>query len=94
MEKFHPFLYGNHFIPETDQKPFEAILSMNINQVTLRLQRILIMTFPDHFTVWYIPGLTNQLADCLSQLGGQKDIIKLPKHNQSGTQCFATLLDI
>ena len=27
----------------------------------------------------YIPGLTNQLADCLSQLAGQKDTIKLPK---------------
>ena len=27
----------------------------------------------------YIPGLTNQLADCLSPLGGQKDTIKLPK---------------
>ena len=27
----------------------------------------------------YIPGLTNQHADCLSQLGGQKDTIKLPK---------------
>ena len=27
----------------------------------------------------YIPGLTNQLANCLSQLGGQKDTIKLPK---------------
>ena len=26
-----------------------------------------------------MPGLTNQLADCLSQLGGQKDTIKLPK---------------
>ena len=27
----------------------------------------------------YIPGLTNQLADCLSNLGGQKVTIKLPK---------------
>ena len=27
----------------------------------------------------YIPGLTNQLADCLCQLGGQKDTVKLPK---------------
>ena len=26
----------------------------------------------------YIPGSTNQLADCLSQLGGQKDTIKVP----------------
>ena len=44
-----------------------------------RLQKILISTFPYHFTVWHIPGVTNQLADCLSQLGGQKDTIKLPK---------------
>ena len=29
--------------------------------------------------MYYIPGLTNQLADCLSQLGQQKDTIKLPK---------------
>ena len=27
----------------------------------------------------YIPGLTNQLADCLSKLGGPKDTIKLSK---------------
>ena len=27
----------------------------------------------------YITGSTNQLADCLSQLGGLKDTIKLPK---------------
>ena len=27
----------------------------------------------------YISGLTNQLADCLSHLGGQKDTVNLPK---------------
>ena len=79
MEKFHHFLYASHFILETDQKPLEVILSKSINQATHRLKRILIRTFPYHFTVHYIPGLTNQLADCLSQLGDQKDTIKLPK---------------
>ena len=79
MEKSHHFLYPSHFIFKTDQKPLEAILSKSINQATPRLQRILIRTFPYHFTLQYIPGLTNQLADCLSQLGGQKDTIKLPK---------------
>ena len=79
MEKFHHFLYTNHFILETDQKPLESILSKNINQATPRLQRILIRNFPYHFTMRYIPGLTNQLDDCLSRLGGQKDTIKLPK---------------
>ena len=79
MEKFHHFLYASHFILETDQKLLEAILSKSLNQATPRLQRILIRTFPHTFTVRYIPGTTNQLVDCLSHLGDQKDAIKLPK---------------
>ena len=79
MEKFHHFLYASHFLLETDQKLFEAILSKSLNQATLRLQQILIRTFAYHFTVKYIPGSTNQLANCLSWLGGQKDTIKLPR---------------
>ena len=35
VEKFHHFLYGCHFILETDQKPIEAILSKSLNQATL-----------------------------------------------------------
>ena len=79
MEKFHHFLYASHFILETDQKPLEAILSKRLNQATPRLQGISIRTFPYNFTVCYIPGVTNQLVDCLSRLGDQKDTIKLPK---------------
>ena len=79
MEKFHHFLYASHFILETDQKPLEAILSKSLNQATPRLKRILIRTFPYNFTVGYLPGVTNQFADCLSQMGEQKDSIKLPK---------------
>ena len=79
MEKFHHFLYASHFILETDQKPLKAILSKSLNQATPQLQRILIRTFPHMFTVRYIPGTTNQLVDCLSHLGDQKDAIKLPK---------------
>ena len=79
VEKFHHFLYGCHFILETDQKPLEAILSKSLNHVTLQLQHILIRTLPYSFTVRYIPGPKNLLADCLSRLGDQEDTIKLPK---------------
>ena len=79
MEKFHHFLYGTHFILETDKKLLEAILSKSLNQATPQLQKILIQTFPYYFTVCHIPGPTNQLADCLSRLGNQNDNIKLPK---------------
>ena len=73
MEKFHHFLYGNQFILETDQKPLETILARSLNQTTPRLQQILIRTMPYNFTVHYLPGLKNQLADCLSRVGGLQD---------------------
>ena len=57
MEKFHHFLYGNHILLETDQKPLETILSRSLNQATPRLQRIFIRTFPYNFNVHYLPGL-------------------------------------
>ena len=57
MEKFHHFLYGNHFLLETDQKPLETILSRSLNQATPRLQRLLIRTFHYIFNVCYLPGL-------------------------------------
>ena len=79
MKKLHHFLYASHFILETDQKPLEALLSKSINQATFRLQRIFITNFVYHFTVCYIPRLMNQLANCLSQLEGQKDTKRLPK---------------
>ena len=79
MEKFHHFLYDNHFLIETDQKPLETILSRSLNQATPRLQRILIRTFPYNFNVRYLPGLKNQLADYLSRVEGLQDSIKLPE---------------
>ena len=60
MEKFHHFLYANHYILEADQKPLETILSRSLNQTTPHLQRILIRTFAYNFTVRYLPGLKNQ----------------------------------
>ena len=79
MEKCYHFLYVNHFILETDQKPLETILPRSLNQATPHLQRILIRTFPYNFTVRYLPGLKNQLADCLLHVGGLQDSTKLPK---------------
>ena len=79
MEKFHHFLYATKFVLETDQKPLETILAKSLNAATPRLQRILIKTFAYDFTVKYLPGEQNQLADCLSRLGCLQDKIKLPR---------------
>ena len=77
MEKFHHFLCASHFVLETDQMHLEVILSQSINQATPRLQRILIRTFPYHFTdtikfpKLYLYQITSQLntgCDSLQQL--------------------------
>ena len=78
-EKFHHFLYGSHFILQMDQKLLESILVHSLNDATPRLQRLLIKASAYNFNVEYIPGPTNQVADCLSQLGCIKDNIVLPK---------------
>ena len=79
MEKFHHFLYATKFVLKTDQKPLEAILAKSLNAATPQLQRILIKTFAYDFTVKYLPGKNNQLADCLLRLGCLQDKIKLPR---------------
>ena len=83
MEKFHNFLYANHFFLETDQKSLDTILSRSLNQATPCLQRIMIRPLPYNFTVRHLPGLKSQLAYCLSHVGGLQDSIKLPKLNVS-----------
>ena len=65
MEKFHHFLCTAKFELDTNQKTFET--------------RILIKTVAYDFTMKYLPGKNNQLADCLSRLGCLQDKIKLPR---------------
>ena len=80
MEKFYHFLYASYFLLETDQKLLEAILSKSLNQATPGMQRILTGTFAYLFTVKCILGSTNQLAYCLSHLGGQKIHFSFPSY--------------
>ena len=65
MEKFHHLLYATKFILEMNQKPLQTILANSLNAAIPWLQGLLIKTFTYDFTVKYIPGENNQLADCL-----------------------------
>ena len=70
-----PFLVCNPLYIRNTSEAIGSYSIQSLNQATPRLQRILIRAFPYHFTVHYIPCVTNYLADCLSRLGGQKDTI-------------------
>ena len=68
MEKFHYFLYGKKFILETDQKPLVSIYKKNIIDISPRVQRLIVRSFPyQPFKVVYKKGSHIPVADALSR---------------------------
>ena len=65
MEKFHYFLYGKHFILQTDQKPLVSIFQKHMIDVSSRIQRIAIHAWQYQFELHYISGKMNVIADAL-----------------------------
>ena len=46
MEKFHYFLYGKEFTLETDQKPPVSIYKKQMVEISPRIQRLIVRSFP------------------------------------------------
>ena len=67
MEKFHYFLYGNEFTLETDQKPLVSIYRKHMVEISPRIQRLVVRSFPyQPFDIQYRKGMEIPLADALS----------------------------
>ena len=82
MEKFHYFLYGKKFILETDQKPLVSIYKKHMVEISPRIQRLVVRSFPyQPFDVQYRRGKEIPPADMLSRVTPtpvEKDGIQLP----------------
>ena len=81
MEKFHYFLYGKEFTLETDQKPLVSIYKKHMVDISPRVQRLILRSFPyQPFTVIYKKGTDIPVADALSRVTPMdpEDNIKLP----------------
>ena len=65
VNKFHRFLYGVHFILESDHRPLEYLQSTHSKNP--RLMRWSLALQPYHYTVRYISGSQNVEADYLSR---------------------------
>ena len=69
MEKFHYTLYGKQFTLETDQKPLVSIYRKHIVEISPRIQRLVVRSFPYHpFDIQYRKGVEILLADALSRV--------------------------
>ena len=80
-EKFHHFLYGKEFTLETDQKPLVSIYKKHMIDISLRVQRLIVRSFPYlPFRVVYKKGVDIPVADALSCVTPMdpEDNIKLP----------------
>ena len=81
MEKFHYFLYGKEFTLETDQKPLVSIYKKHMVDISPRVQRLIVRSFPYlPFKVVYKKGKYIPVADALSHVTPMdpEDNIKLP----------------
>ena len=81
MEKFHYFLYGKEFTLETDQKPLVSIYKKHMIDISPRVQRLIVRSFPYRpFKVVYKKGTDIPVADALSRVTPMdpEDNIKLP----------------
>ena len=80
MEKFHYFLYGKEFTLETDQKPLVSIYKKHMVDISPRVQRLIVRSFPYlPFKVVY-KGKDIPVADALSRVTPMdpEDNIQLP----------------
>ena len=81
MEKFHYLLYGKEFTLETDQKPLVTIYKKHMIDISPRVQRLIVRSFPYlPFKVVYKKGTDIPVADALSRVTPMdpEDNIQLP----------------
>lgn len=73
-EKFHFYIYGQEVCVESDHKPLESIMKKDIDEVSVRLQGMLIrlLRYP-LIKVNYRPGKEILIADCLSRAPLESD---------------------
>ncbi|KAL0153721.1 hypothetical protein M9458_050974 [Cirrhinus mrigala] len=68
LEKFHNYVYGlPTFTAETDHRPLIAIIKKNLNEMTPRIQRLMMKLLRYDFNLVYTPGKYLVLADTLSR---------------------------
>ena len=81
MEKFHYFLYGKEFTLETDQEPLVSIYKKHMIDISPRVQRLIVRSFPYlPFKVVYKKGTDIPVADALNHVTPRdpEDNIQLP----------------
>ena len=65
VNKFHRYLYGQHFILESDHRPLDYL--QTLHSENHRIMRWSLSLQPYRYTVRYVKGSDNVTADSLSR---------------------------
>ena len=68
MEKLDFYLYGKEFLLQMDQRPLTSIFKKHMVDVSPRIRRITMCSWPYTFKMEWIPGKDNTIADRLSRV--------------------------
>ena len=68
MEKFYFYLYSKEFLLQMDQKPLTSIFKKHLVDVSPRVWRIAMRSWPYMFKMEWILGKDNAIADGLSRV--------------------------
>lgn len=66
-KRFHQYIVGRHVFVESDHRPLENIFKKPLNEIPLRLQRMMLQLQNYDIEVQYKPGKELYLADALSR---------------------------
>ena len=85
MENYYFYLYGKEFLLQMDQRPLTSIFKKHMVDVSPRIQRIAMCSWPYTFKMEWIPGKDNAIADRLSRVSPMpvnliESEIELPIH--------------
>ena len=68
LERFHEYVYGRHVTLETDHKPLVSIAQKDVNNMPPRLARMMLRIQRYDFTLVYVTGKNEPIADALSRV--------------------------
>ena len=81
-ERFHTYIFGQHFQIQSDHKPLETITKKPLTSAPARLQRMLLRLQRYDYEMVYRPGKEMVLADSLSRLPSTADHTEIDLNTQ------------
>lgn len=89
LERFHGYIYGlPSFTVETDHRPLVSIIKKNLNEMSARIQRMMMKLQRYDFELIYTPGKHLVLADALSRAPTGKSV----STTEEDVQCHVSMV--